>query len=73
MCSLALEHLCHTLMGMAIRVIPKKRGRPATGKDPLVSFRFPADLLAALDERAQAQGLSRSQLVRQMLLDALSR
>lgn len=33
----------------------KKPGRPATGHDPLLSFRLPADMIAAIDAWAAAQ------------------
>ena len=42
----------------------KKRGRPATGKDPQVGFRAPADLVAGIDAYASSAGLSRSATVR---------
>jgi hypothetical protein len=31
------------------RVVPKKRGRPATGNDPVRSFRMPDELMASID------------------------
>jgi hypothetical protein len=37
------------------QVTPKKRGRPATGKDPLVSTRMPSDLIANIEAWAAAQ------------------
>lgn len=49
---------------MPIDALPKKRGRPATGKDPVTSLRLPLDLVAALDKVAGARGISRSQLIR---------
>jgi hypothetical protein len=36
-------------MAKSIPVRPKKRGRPATGRDPLVSFRMPAGITDALN------------------------
>ena len=42
--------LCHAeIMPSTLNVTPKKRGRPATGKQPQVSIRMSADLLLALD------------------------
>jgi hypothetical protein len=34
------------------KVIPKKRGRPATGKAPMVSFRMSADRIDAIEKWA---------------------
>jgi hypothetical protein len=45
-------------------VEPKKRGRPATGRDPLVGVRLPRETITALDAWANAQGISRSEAVR---------
>ena len=56
-----------------IKEIPKKRGRPATGKDPLVTLRLPAPMIAALAERAEAAGVSRSQTMRQLIEAGLKR
>lgn len=38
----------------------KKRGRPATGRDPAISGRVPAKVIEAMDEWAEQQGLTRS-------------
>jgi predicted DNA-binding protein len=51
----------------SIEVIPKKRGRPATGKDPLIAVRLPRKLINALDKWAASAGLTRSASVRQMI------
>jgi len=53
------------------KVTPKKRGRPATGKDPHVSMRLPADLIAAIDKAAKAEGVSRSEKIRALIEKAL--
>lgn len=45
-------------------VIPKKRGRPATGRDPLVALRLPEPLIAKVDDAAKADGTSRSEVIR---------
>jgi len=59
----------------SIKVIPKKRGRPATGKDPLVAMRFPEKMIKALDKWAASQDppLSRSAAVRQMVKRGLEK
>jgi hypothetical protein len=52
----------------SIKVIPKKRGRPATGKDPLVALRLPPETISAVDDWAKRNGLvSRSQAIRELL------
>jgi len=53
------------------KVIPKKRGRPATGKDPMVSIRLPEKTLAAIDKVAKAEGVSRSEKIRALIEKAL--
>jgi hypothetical protein len=58
----------------SIKVIPKKRGRgrPATGKDPLVALRLPPDLIKAIDSWAARHGAaSRSAAIRTMIEGAL--
>jgi metal-responsive CopG/Arc/MetJ family transcriptional regulator len=52
----------------SITVIPKKRGRPATGRDPLVALRLPPALTERIDEWAKANGEdSRSEAMRRLL------
>lgn len=47
------------------KVTPKRRpGRPATGKDPLVTVRLPKMMIEALDRAAAVTGSSRSELIR---------
>jgi metal-responsive CopG/Arc/MetJ family transcriptional regulator len=46
-----------------------QRGRPRTGTPVLV--RIPADLLKQIDEEAVKEGISRSQLIRQILTYAV--
>jgi hypothetical protein len=56
-------------MAKSIKVLPKKRGRPATGKDPLIGARFPPDLIDAIDAWAAAgeQALTRSAAIRRLV------
>jgi hypothetical protein len=42
-------------MNKSIRVKPKKRGRPATGKDPLMGFRAPPEIRASIVRWAETQ------------------
>jgi len=60
-------------MKKSIKAIPKKRGRPATGKDPLVAARLPQTMIAALDKRAEAEGVTRSETMRRLLEAGLKR
>ena len=58
---------------MSITVKPKKRGRPATGRDPLIAFRAPAELRQSLDiwRRTQPDLPSRSEAIRRLVDHAL--
>ena len=50
----------------------KKRGRPATGRQPIYSFRLPEDLVARADEWAKAKDYkNRSSAIRAMIERAL--
>jgi len=52
----------------SITVIPKKRGRPATGKDPLVALRLPPAMIRTIDEWARRSGaMSRSSAIRALI------
>ncbi len=52
----------------------RKRGRPATGTDPMLSFRSPPDITAAIDAAAAKAegGPSRSEMIRRIVTDWLS-
>lgn len=50
-----------------------KRGRPATGVDPLIAVRLPADLLDRLDREARAAGVDRSKAIRRFVADGIAR
>jgi len=46
----------------------RRRGRPATGgRDPQVTFRFPAETIAAIDAYAEQAGLTRSAAARRLI------
>ncbi len=45
----------------------KKRGRPATGRDPMVSSRIPADTVSAVDKWAQHNETTRSDAIRRLV------
>jgi hypothetical protein len=59
-------------MKNSIRVKPKKRGRPATGKDPLVGARLPPALIDQLDAWASRGSIGRSEAMRRLLERALA-
>jgi hypothetical protein len=51
-----------------LRVHPKKRrGRPATGKDPLVSARLSQELIDRLERWAASNEISRSEALRRIV------
>jgi hypothetical protein len=50
----------------------QKAGRPATGKDPLISFRIPQDVINEIEGWAAIRALSRSGAIRQLIDVALS-
>jgi Ribbon-helix-helix protein, copG family len=53
-------------MAKSIKV-HKKRGRPATGNDPLVSARLPQNVIDQIEGWATANGLSRSKAIRRLV------
>ena len=55
------------------KVIPKKRGRPATGKDPILTLRAPPALTAEVEAwaRRQPDRPSRSEALRRLVEIAL--
>ena len=58
---------------MSSPVTPKKRGRPATGTDPHLSFRSPPAVTRALERAAAAEEdrPSRSEMIRRIVMDWL--
>jgi hypothetical protein len=55
-------------MKKSIKVAPKKsRGRPATGRDPHVAARMPAELIARVEAWAKANDTTRSDAFRQLV------
>ena len=49
----------------------RKSGRPATGRDPMVSIRLPKWLIHAFDTEANEAGSTRSELIRSVLINAV--
>jgi hypothetical protein len=63
-------------MAKSNKVIPKKRrGRPATGKDPLTALRLPPELTKAIEAWAadQEDGPNRSESIRRLVEIGLGR
>jgi hypothetical protein len=55
-------------MKKSIKVTPKKkRGRPATGRDPHVTSRMPSGLLAEVEAWATANDTTRSAAFRRLV------
>jgi hypothetical protein len=56
-------------MKPSITVKQKKRGRPATGVDPLVGVRFPQSAIDSIDAWAAKAGadVSRSEAIRRLV------
>jgi len=52
---------------------PKKRGRPATGKDPMWGIRFAAAQRTAIDAYAADHGISRAEAIRRLIGQALGK
>jgi hypothetical protein len=61
--------LCYTKkMKRSIKVTPKKkRGRPATGRDPHVTSRMPQALIDQVENWAAANETSRSEAIRRLV------
>ncbi|WP_107718545.1 MULTISPECIES: ribbon-helix-helix protein, CopG family [unclassified Novosphingobium] len=55
------------------KVLPKKKGRPATGKDPVLTFRSPPELTAQVEAYAEAANMPRSEAIRRLVEAGLSR
>jgi hypothetical protein len=51
----------------------KKMGRPATGRDPTLGGRVPAEIIAAVDAYAAEIGTSRSDAMRRLIEAGLKR
>jgi Arc/MetJ-type ribon-helix-helix transcriptional regulator len=55
-------------MAKSISVTPKKkRGRPATGRDPHVTARLPQELIDAIELWAEKSSVSRSEAIRRLV------
>jgi hypothetical protein len=54
-------------MAKSIKVNQKKRGRPATGRDPVSAVRLPAELTAAVDQWGENHEANRSEAIRRLV------
>jgi hypothetical protein len=55
-------------MARPIRTLPKKRGRPATGRDPVSAIRLSPGLIATIDKWAVRNDVSsRSEAIRRLV------
>jgi hypothetical protein len=54
-------------MAKSIKVNQKKRGRPATGRDPVSAVRLPAPLTLAVDRWAEDHQANRSEAIRRLV------
>jgi hypothetical protein len=54
-------------MRKSIKVTPKKRGRPATGRNPFLTARVPQEVIDAIEAWAVANEISRSEAIRRLL------
>ena len=58
-------------MAKAIAVVPKKRGGPATGRDPHITVRLPQEMIDGLELWAGKNNVSRSEAVRDLIAEHL--
>lgn len=54
-------------MAKSSKVIPKKRAPRGTGKDPLITARFPAGLIEQVEAWARYEKTSRSDAIRRLV------
>ncbi|MDB5610345.1 MAG: hypothetical protein JWP25_7245 [Bradyrhizobium sp.] len=54
-------------MANSIKVNRKKRGRPATGRDPVSAVRLPVELTASVDRWAEDHDANRSEAIRRLV------
>jgi Arc/MetJ-type ribon-helix-helix transcriptional regulator len=54
-------------MAGSIKVNRKRRGRPATGRDPVSAVRLPAELTASIDKWSEDHETNRSEAIRRLV------
>ena len=62
-----LAILVNLFMAKSIKVNQKRRGRPATGRDPVSAVRLPTELTAAVDKWAEDHEANRSEAIRRLV------
>jgi hypothetical protein len=55
------------MAGSSKKVLPKKRGRPATGREPVLAIRLPRDLVSRIDAWAAERAMTRSAAIRRWI------
>jgi hypothetical protein len=60
-------------MAKPIKKAKGKRGRPATGHDPVIAGRVPLEVISAMDAWAEKAGVSRSEAMGLLLAAGLKR
>jgi len=60
-------------MAKSIKVNHKRRGRPATGRDPVSAVRLPVELTAEVDKWAEGHKANRSEAIRRLVEIGLSK
>jgi len=51
----------------------RRRGRPATGRMPVITLQLPEEIIERLDSVSKSIGQSRAVLIRSFIVDGLSR
>src|SRR5258705_2096627 len=64
---LGLPFVYTVMMKKTISVHKKSRGRPATGQDPLISARVPAEVVTSILAWGKAKGVTRSEAIRRLV------
>jgi hypothetical protein len=62
-----LAILVYLIYGEVNKGTPKKRGRPATGRDPAITVRLSVALISAIDRWGARNSFSRSEAIRKLL------
>lgn len=66
-----LEQAKPKIKSISAKSKKRGRGRPATGRDPMIGLRLPKAKIASLDKWAKANGYTRSEAIRVLILRGL--